>query len=629
MFYLSPGERCISANRVSGNACLTKQPMEKTKTYNYLFACFFVSVVFVFVLIRPLNSPWHRFIGGDGLGYYVYLPANYIYNDSGYTYKWFNKVYEAYYFANGGSADENFLVTYQNKRINKYYPGLSFLWLPFFGLAHLLAYIGHYPMDGFSLPYQLGIAFASLCYLFLGLFYLRRLLFSISKSQFISFFVPVILFYGSFLFHYAINLNSLTHVYSFSFVTMFVYYLHCYFHNVEKRLLHLIMLLLLLCVIVFIRPLNVLVLLLVPAFIKKPSALLPLKFEKFGVVHFLLLGITGWMVLRQFFLQFTQSGRFFPNAYQGEVFYFMQPRLVDVLVSYHAGFFVYVPIAFVALFGIPYLKGRIQKLIFPFVLFLICYIYSSWWYWSITSRALIDYYVLVAICLTALLQHLQGKRLQYKGVVAVLCLLTVYHQLKALQFRRHVLDENYTHKELFWKNFFRTTTGNFYAVPPSSVLKRLNYYENFESSNYAGMKSDSLRFNGNYSALLNANSDYSKAFNYPIPQFFKQAGLKKLKFSFRSFCIGDLKEFQVYFNFYNAKKELVVTVPFYIKSEAICRNTWDIKEFGYELSDTQLLELKPELVSIFLWNNEQKNALFIDAVKTEMILTDKSYEIIQ
>lgn len=603
--------------------------MDKTKTYNYLFAFFFVSVVVVFAIIRPLNSPWHRFIGGDGLGYYVYLPAKYIYNDSGYTYKWFNKVYEAYYIANQGSADENFLVTYENKRINKYYPGLSFLWLPFFGLAHLLAYIGHYPMDGFSLPYQLGIALASLCYLFLGLFYLRRLLFGISRNLFISFFVPVILFYGSFLSHYAINLNSLTHVYSFSFITMFVYYLHCYFSESEKRLLHLIILVLLLCIIVFMRPLNVLVLLLVPAFVKKPLNGSLLKFEKIGIVHFLLLGIVVWMALRQFYLQFTQSGHFFPNVYNGEVFYFTKPRLFDVLISYHAGFFVYVPLAFVALFGIPYLKNRIQKIIFPVVLLLICYIYSSWWYWSITSRALIDYYVLVAICLAALLQHLLGKGLLYKVMVATMCLLAGYHQLKALQFRRHVLDENYTHKELFWKNFFRTATGNFYAVPPSSVVRRLNYYENFESRNYAGLKSDSLSFDGNYSALLNATSDYSKAFNYPVPQFFKQAGLKKVKFSFRSFSTSDLKEFQVYFNFYNAKKELVVTVPFYIKPEAICKNTWDLKEFGYELSDAQLLELKPELVSVFLWNNEQKNALFIDAVKTEMILTDKSYEIIQ
>src|SRR5687767_709536 len=129
------------------------------------FSGFLVSIVLVFLWVRPLNSPWHRFIAGDGLGYYAYLPARHIYADKQFEFKWFNKVYNQHYaISSFPNPEDNFMVEYKGKRINKYYQGLSFIWTPFFLTAHLVAKLFHYPADGFSAPYQLFMGLASLFY---------------------------------------------------------------------------------------------------------------------------------------------------------------------------------------------------------------------------------------------------------------------------------------------------------------------------------------------------------------------------------------------------------------------------------------------------------------------------------
>ena len=182
--------------------------------YNLLFTGFLLSVIVVGIYLRPLNSPWFRIIGGDGLGYYSYLPARYIYHDTNYDFKWFNKAYHDNYEGGFANPEDNFMVQYKDKRINKYYPGLSLLWTPFFAVAHISAKVFGLVSDGYSLPYQLSMALASLCYLFLGLFYLRKLLQKWFNNELVSTIIPIVIFYGTHLFNYTIFLNTQSHVYS-------------------------------------------------------------------------------------------------------------------------------------------------------------------------------------------------------------------------------------------------------------------------------------------------------------------------------------------------------------------------------------------------------------------------------
>ena len=604
-------------------------------TYNKIYFGFILSILIVFFLTRPLNSPYNKFIDGDGLGYYVYLPATYIYNDTNFEFKWFNEVHKKNYVnSSTENPSENFLSLYKGKYINKYYQGLSFLWLPFFTISHLVAKIIGYPADGFSLPYQLGIGFASLLYLFLGLFFLKKLLVLLFKNELVSILVPITIFYGTHLFNYSIQLNSQSHVYSFTFVTLFIYSAYLFFNQTESKLKWFLLTGLFLIIICCIRPLNGLIIFITPALIPKQFFKTKYRFEKIKFIHLhISIAILG-ALFNQFSILYAQTHSFIANTYSGDKFHFTNPKLFQTVLGYNAGLFVYVPIACISFFGILYLENIRQKIIFPFVFILILYIYSSWWYWTITPRTLIDYYPILAILLAALLTHLSKSLLGKILAILILCLNMSYYQLKNYQIHNGILDEFYTHKEMFWNNFFKTTPSNLYSIPPSTILKQELHFETFETDSYTGRKSKYYKKEGNYSAVLDSISPFSKTFDYGMPSLFKNEGIKQIRFSFWCYFTEKIKSIQIYFKFYNKENKLLSETPFYITPDKIQIGKWEYKEFGHEVYYKDLYDAKNELenidhVSIFIWNTESKNEAYIDDVKTEFILTNRDYEIIK
>lgn len=597
--------------------------------YNTIFFGFILSIIVVFFYFRPLNSPWHKFIAGDGLGYYSYLPAKYIYHDNNYEFKWFNTIYnQNYAYSSFNTPDENFMVQYKERRINKYYQGLSFIWLPFFTVAHFTAKVFHFPADGYSLPYQLSIGLASLCFLFLGLFYLRKLIQKLFKDEFAATIIPIVIFYGTYLFYYSLFLNSLSHVYSFAFVSAFIYYAYSYFNDLNKKTTSLLLSLLCLAILVTIRPLNGLIILIVPALIPKHffKEKQKLQFQKY---HLFIVFILFADIVNVLSVSHTQTGAYIPYTYVNEKFYFNNPKLYDVLFSYHAGLFIYVPIALISLFGIFFLQTSKQKIIFPVILILVVYIYSSWWYWPITSRALIDFYPIVAILLSAVLHKTMIHKKIKLSFVTLLFFLVGYHQLKSMQLHNGILDENYTHSELFWRNFFKIHKSNSFTIPPSSIIKQIAFDENFETKEYLGNKSKKIKHQGLHSVLLDKEHPFSDVFEYKIPIIFKEKGIKKIRLSFWCYFKDSINTSQIYLKFFDSKNQLVSEIPFYINKDVIQYNAWDYKEFGYEISDEELKNNDIHHIQIFIWNNEGKSELYIDDVKVEFIITDKSYEIIQ
>src|SRR6185436_802359 len=61
-------------------------------------------------------------------------------------------------------------------RVSKVTMGWALMNVPFFLMAHLLATPLNYPADGFSLPYQFAICFATLFYACAALLLLRKIL---------------------------------------------------------------------------------------------------------------------------------------------------------------------------------------------------------------------------------------------------------------------------------------------------------------------------------------------------------------------------------------------------------------------------------------------------------------------
>ncbi len=598
-------------------------------TYRIFFLGFLCSILISFFFIRPLNSPWHRFIAGDGLGYYAYLPAKFIYNDTHYEYKWFNAVYEKHYINSGSSsADEHFLVKYKDKKINKYYPGLSLLWLPFFALAHACALVFQFPADGFSLPYQWGIGSASLFYLFLGLYYLRKLIFKFSARAWISFIVPVLLFYGTPLFDFALNLNSLSHVYSFCVITVFSFYAFRYLNEEGNALYNFCLSLFLLAVLVTIRPLNILILAILPALALRKGGISLGNFGRPGAAHFVVLLMTFWVATRQVYILKNATGEFFPNTYSGEPFYFLQPQVIKAAFGFQYGMFLYAPLLLLALLGAWYYPGKMKRWILPGFFMFLFYIYASWWFWPITSRALIDFYVIPALLLSALLSHFSAKRRSGLMVLLTLCAFTGYYQLKQLQFRKGVLDANYTHAGLYFKNFFRTHKSHQFAVPPYSIQQSHIFTQNFEDTAYKGPRTGQQIYQGKYATFLDDQNEFTREFGGDLPSFFFQKGLAKIRFSFWVFAEENCSEFQVYMNFYNKSGKQTLSFPFYVKEDALRKNKWTEMQFGHEFAVDEIAVLKECRVALFIWNNTKKNRLFVDEANVEIFLCDRSAEIV-
>ncbi len=596
--------------------------------YNALFLGFFLSIAATLFYFRPLNSPWFPIIGGDGIGYYSYLPARYIYHDTNYDFKWFNKAYNDNYIGGFANPEDNFMVQYKDKRINKYYPGLSLLWTPFFFIAHVIAEPLGYIADGYSLPYQVAIAIASLCYLFLGLYYLRKLLQKLFRNELVSVLIPITIFYGTHLFYYTVFLNSQSHVYSFTFISLFLYFSYSYFNDTDKKTLHFLLSTFCFVVLLSIRPLNGLILLVIPAFI--PTNFFKEKWSfNFQTNLILPLFLIVLFIINTLIILYTQTGTIIPYTYVNERFYFTHPKLMDVIFSYHTGLFIYVPLAFVSLLGVFYLQNKLQKILFPAIILLVLYLYSSWWYWPITTRALIDFYPIIAILLAAALHHFINYPKYKIASITFLFVLTGYHQLKSFQLHNGILDENYTYSELFWRNFFRIHKTNQYIIPPSCIVEQKNYAEDFETNTYSGFKSNQLAHTGSYAALLNKEHSFSSAFQYKLPDLFTKPGIKKIRFSGWYYFDKDIHNAQLYLKFFNQKDSLVFETPYYIGKELIQHQSWDYKEFGYELSEEELKSNAIDHIQLFIWNNEAQGQLYLDDLKTEFILTDKSFEIVQ
>jgi len=108
----------------------------------------------------------------DALGYYMYLPGQFIYHDLG-PLKWFPHILELYHPT--GNVYQISALPNGNYAM-KYLMGLSIMYLPFFFLGHWSAGWLGYPQDGFSAPYQLSICLAALVYALLGCWILRAVL---------------------------------------------------------------------------------------------------------------------------------------------------------------------------------------------------------------------------------------------------------------------------------------------------------------------------------------------------------------------------------------------------------------------------------------------------------------------
>jgi len=382
-------------------------------------------------LFRGDLAGWKLIISSDGLGYYAYLPALFI--DHDITYHKVNERekkilgYDRYV--------PGYLVKSGDKVVNKYFAGEALLLLPFFLIATFISWIGGIEISGYSFFFQLLTGLGALFYLFLGLFYLKKILQHFKIQPVLSSIILVTILLGTNLFYYSMWQPCMSHVYSFFAINGFLWYSCC---TIQKPSLKNMMLAgLFLGVTVLIRPTNCVVILLIPFLFNtgEEARLLAGYVQKRKLSLLIFLAAFLIVVSVQMILWHIQTGHWIIWSYKDEGFLFGHPQIKNELLSFKKGLFIYTPLIFLSLLGCFRLLRRDLIRFFSISLFMIIstYIIASWWNWyygdSFGARAFIDYYGIYALLLAILLNHKEAR----VGTTLVIILLFPFVALNLLQ----------------------------------------------------------------------------------------------------------------------------------------------------------------------------------------------------
>lgn len=422
------------------------------------FALLIIAAILVIVSLN-INSGKDYSSGmimSDGKGYYAWLPAIFIYHDLHFHF--FDQIEKEKYFSQNHYYD--YRMTIDDKVINKYYAGTALAMLPFFGIGHLMSAITGEPLDGYSSPYTSVINLAAICYLTFGLLFLSKLLKTYQIRQNYRTLILFAIVFGTNVFYYTVVEFAMSHVYSFAFATTFLYFSRQYFlrHTASDLLIAGFML----GMITLIRPVNVIILLVVPFLAGSwnifQNGVKEVRHHWAGFCFSVLLFVTVLSV--QAIIYRIQTGHPWIYSYGQEKFYFNHPHILAILFSYKKGLFLYTPLLFISLAGLYFLwkQNRFSALWLFGFLFLLTYVLSSWWMWyyggSFSSRVFIEYFGLFAVMLGVTLERLT-KKTPRKIYITLIVLLTIFCQIQTYQYRYYFIHWSEMSKEKYWEVFMR------------------------------------------------------------------------------------------------------------------------------------------------------------------------------
>lgn len=402
----------------------------------------------IITLIRWLNPPLNV-LSWDVLGYYLYLPAVFIYNDLGLKdlaiYQNLIEQYQA------SSTLYQVITLPDGTNLFRYSMGMAVLYFPFFLIGHLFALISPYAADGFSLPYQWALSMGGLLYTYLGLWFLRKVLKEFFSEKITAISLALIVLGTNYLEIASID-GLLTHNFLFSLYALVLWFTIRWHKKPEIG--NSVALGLLLGISALSRP-NEMLLVLIPLFwnvYNKESFLEKLRFFSLHwkklvliIVCFILAGLPQVIYWKYFTGQFL----FYSYGNPGEGFEFLWPYTLKSLFSFRKGWLLYTPIMLFAIAGLFLMARKRSPVFLAFFLFLILnlWVVTSWSCWhyanSFSQRALVQSYPVLAISLAyAIRWIIDQKNLLRLGLFFIILLLVALNLFQTWQFTNGILDGN-------------------------------------------------------------------------------------------------------------------------------------------------------------------------------------------
>ncbi|MFT6334732.1 MAG: hypothetical protein ACJATI_001477 [Halioglobus sp.] len=401
-----------------------------------------IAILTIYVIVRFLSLDFDQpeknmFTDSDGLGYYIYLPAIFIYADIT-KYEWLPEIHEKYNVYGG---EEPFQIgKHKNGNyVTNYLGGVAVLQLPFFTAGHLVSKMTDYPSDGFSPPYQFAIGIAPIFYLVLCLFLLRKVLLTYYDDTTVAVTLALVLLATNAVEYIAIEAGQ-SHGYVLPLYAL-VLYLSMLWHNKPSGKIA-FALGATIGLATIMRPTE-LIMVLIPILWnthnkeEKSKKWALVRSNRSHLIYAFLGGVLGGGLQVVYWLYVT--GNFIQTV--GSKWRFLDPYW-RVLVGWEKGWFIYTPITIFFVVGLFFLKNRPFKKSVVWFCVINIWIIISWNNWryggSYSTRALVQSYPVFAFAFAGFVSWVLSKKWKYLFLGFGLYLIGV-NLFQVWQYRQNII----------------------------------------------------------------------------------------------------------------------------------------------------------------------------------------------
>ncbi|MCD4774138.1 MAG: glycosyltransferase family 39 protein, partial [Bacteroidales bacterium] len=492
-------------------------------------------VVFRFITLPDNMFTW------DVFGYYLYLPAEYIFHDISFSsLEWVKQLNEQYDCS--GTLYQLVQSTDGSIAI-KYTMGLSVVYAPFFFVGYIIANITGFPLDGLSAPFQYSITIGGLIWIIAGLFIFRKVLLNFFSDKITSIILLIIVVGTNFFHLAAIDGTLLSHNILFTLFAILLW--STIIWHRKQKLKYAIIIGLTTGLITLIRP-SAMVCVLIPILwnvYDKNSLKEKLIIIKKNFSHLVILILFGLLVISPQLVYWKLiTGQLFFNSYPnpGEGLELFAPYTAKFLFSFRKGWFIYTPVMIFSIIGFYNLYKHNKKIFYPFFLFFIFSLWiisswSCWWYagGSFSARSMIPVYSVLAFPLGYFIKDILEKKRIIKTIfLSIIFLLIILNLFQSWQFKKGIIKKERMTKEYYFAVFGKTTVDKNdeklllveRSVESSEQLKNeedfnksiLGFWD-FEEKQYY----DTITFSGNGSLKMNNRRDFSPAINIKFKELTK------------------------------------------------------------------------------------------------------------
>lgn len=363
-------------------------------------------------------------ISWDVSGYYMYLPAAFIYKD---IKKCAFKDDILTKYQPTSDFQQAFLHQGSGNYVMKYSLGQSIIMSPFFFIAHTWASATErYPADGFSFPYQFCIGVGMLLFGIFGLFILRLVLLEYFSEIATSLTLIGIVLGSNYLNYSAID-GAMTHSSLFTLYSLLLWATIRFYK--QPSIVRSLFVGLLLGFLALIRPTEIIAFI-IPLFwgvdtINWNSIITRLRdmLHQWKMYLIALVTLIAIGSLQLFYWHYA-TGDWIVYSYQDQGFSWLRPHILDGIFSYKTGWLIYSPMLVFSLIGFYHLHQKQRGVFYSCLIFTILFIYIAfawdiWWYGgSLGQRTMVQSYPILAMPFAAFID--QSKSLTKYVKVAMI-----------------------------------------------------------------------------------------------------------------------------------------------------------------------------------------------------------------